>query len=279
MRSFAGKLALVTGGSSGIGLASARRLAGEGAHVILVARDATRLEQARLEVAGCAREAGQRIVACSLDVADHAAVRTRIPALCSEHGAPDLLINCAGRARPDYFERILPEQLDDTLRVNLYSAFHVTQAALPFMRGRGGHVVNVSSIAGFLGVFGYADYSAAKFALIGLSEVLCSELRPHKIRVSVLCPPDTDTPGLVAENETKPPETRALSQGAKLLTADAVAEALLRGVRRGRFLIIPGLDGKLIYLLKRLWPGAVRFFMHRTVRGAQAVRSTGARAG
>lgn len=97
---------------------------------------------------------------------------------------------------------------------------------------------------------------------------------PHKIRVSVLCPPDTDTPGLVAENETKPRETRALSQGARLLSADAVAASLLQGVRRGRFLIIPGLDGKLLYLLKRLWPGAVRFFMHRTVRSAQAAPPT-----
>jgi NAD(P)-dependent dehydrogenase (short-subunit alcohol dehydrogenase family) len=158
VRSFAGRRALVTGGSSGIGLATARHLAGEGAHVLLVARDAARLEQAQREVAGCARNPDQRIATCSLDVADHAAVRAQIPVLCSEFGAPDLLINCAGRARPDYFERISPEQLDETLRVNLHGAFSVTQAAPPFMRERGGHIVNVSSIAGFLGVFGYADY-------------------------------------------------------------------------------------------------------------------------
>ena len=184
----------------------------------------------------------------------------------TELGAPDLLINCAGRAVPDYFERIGAAQLDETLRINLAGTWHATQVVAPHMRARrSGHIVNVSSLAGLIGVFGYTDYCASKFALIGFSEALRAELRRDGVAVSVLCPPDTDTPALAAENRTKPPETHAVSAGASLLSADAVADALLAGIARRRFLIIPGREARLAYLAKRLLPGLVTWVMDRQV--------------
>jgi short-subunit dehydrogenase len=84
----------------------------------------------------------------------------------------------------------------------------------------------------------------------------------------VLCPPDTQTPGFDVENRTKPAETRAISEGAKLLTADAVAKAAIAGIERGRTVIIPGLDGKLVWYAKRFLPGLVEWTMNRSIRRA-----------
>ena len=123
-----------------------------------------------------------------------------------------------------------------------------------------------ASLAGLIGVFGYTDYSASKFALVGFSEALRSELKAYNITVSVLCPPDTDTPGLAIENRTKPEETRAIAAAAKVMSPDAVADALIRGMARRTFLIIPGVDGRLSVLAKRLFPGVVERIMDRTVR-------------
>jgi short-subunit dehydrogenase len=180
-----------------------------------------------------------------------------------------VLINSAGRARPDYFDRIPCEQMDATMRVNFYGVWHSVSALLPHMKQKGGHIANVSSIAGFLGVFGYTDYCASKFAVMGFSEALRSEVKPYDIRVSVLCPPDTDTPGLAAEEGTKPEETRMIAANAKVLQPEAVAKALIKGIERGRFMIIPGLDGKFTWLIKRLFPRLVDAVMDMKIRKAQ----------
>jgi len=143
------------------------------------------------------------------------------------------------------------------MRSNLYGVRNTVSALLPILKERRGYIVNTSSMAGFLGVFGYTDYSASKFAVVGYSEALRMELKPYGVRVSVLCPPDTDTPGFQAENRTKPPETVAVSAGAKIMRPEDVAEALIGGMRRERFMIVPGFDGKFTFFMKRLFPSLV----------------------
>lgn len=269
MTTFDQRLAFIPGGSTGIGLAAAERLAARGADVAIFARRREPLEAAAAAIAARRRRPEQRVVWRQCDVADADQVAAVLGGAVAELGAPDLLVNCAGRAVPDYFERIGTAQLDETLRINLAGTWHAIQVVLPHMRARGrGHIVNVSSLAGLIGVFGYTDYCASKFALVGFSEALRAELRPHGIAVSVLCPPDTDTPALAAENRTKPPETHAVSAGASLLGADAVADALLAGIARRRFLIIPGREARLAYLMKRLFPGLVTWVMDRQVARA-----------
>jgi short-subunit dehydrogenase len=130
----------------------------------------------------------------------------------------------------------------------------------------GSTIVNISSFSGLLGTFGYSSYAASKYAVIGLSEALRNELSPRNIRVSVLCPPDTDTPQLAEENRHKPPETKALSGKAGLLSPEFVAASLFRGLKKGKFIIIPGLQSRLIYLLKRLFPSVVYAMIDSTIR-------------
>lgn len=268
--SFSGQTAYVFGGSSGIGLETARLLCGRGCHVVLFARNRRGLDQALAELDRSRVAAGQVFGCREIDVSDDSAVRRVAADAVSVFGVPDLLINCAGRARPGVFEEISAEQFDETMKINLYGARNTCAALVPRMLERGGgQIVNVASIAGFLGVFGYTDYAASKFGLVGFSEALRSELKPQGVLVSVLCPPDTDTPGFAEENRDKPPETRALSEGAGVMSAATVAQALLRGIERGEALIIPGAAGRFTYLMKRFAPSLVESFVDQVVRRVQ----------
>jgi 3-dehydrosphinganine reductase len=191
-------------------------------------------------------------------------------AAVAESGAPGLLVNSAGRALPYRFADLTYEQFDATMKVNLYGVWNAVAALAPAMKERrSGHIVNVSSVAGFVGVYGLTDYCASKFAVVGFSEALRQELRPYGVGVSVLCPPDTDTPGFARENLTKPEETKAVSSGGGLMQPDEVARALLDGVRRGRSMIVPGGDGKLTYFMKRHAPGVVDAVVARSIRRVQ----------
>jgi 3-dehydrosphinganine reductase len=115
-----------------------------------------------------------------------------------------------------------------------------------------GYIVNISSGAGYLGLFGYTAYGAAKYAVRGFSDVLRAEVKPLGIHVSVVFPPDTDTPQLAYENKFKPFETRAITGNGGVLPADKVAKDILRGVERGKYVIVPGLQNSIAYRLSGL---------------------------
>jgi len=264
-----GKTLYITGGSAGIGLALARQASAKGAHVLLLARDPARLADA----VGAVREvatAGVRVDARALDVTDRPRVATVLAEAVRSFGAPDVLINNAGRALPRAFDDVSAEQFDATLRLNLAAPRDTIAALLPHLRARRGAILNVSSVAGLIGVYGYTDYSASKFGLIGFSEALRQELKPDGVSVQVLCPPDTDTPGFERENVAKPAITKALSQGASLLSADDVARAALAALGTSTFLIVPGVQGKLAAWAKRLAPGLLAWGLDRVVAKARA---------
>ncbi|MBN2048869.1 MAG: SDR family oxidoreductase [Spirochaetales bacterium] len=263
----------VTGASSGIGFAIARELVLRGANVLLIARDPQKLDRAAKELSSIRISETQVIKTLSCDVSDKKLTEEHLAKEVKELGIPRLVVNCAGMAYPDYFEKIPYDRFKKTMEVNLGGIWNVLQALVPEMKTRGGTIVNISSIAGFLGVFGYTAYGASKFAVFGLSEVLRAELKPSGIRVHVLCPPDTDTPQLAEEEKTKPPETRAISGHAKLFSPDDVAKALFRGLRRKRFLIIPGVSGKAIYFLNRFFPGLVHSVMDKDIKKARDQRN------
>ena len=265
MDSLADKKVFITGGSSGIGLCSAESFVREGAHVCLFARNQDKLENAAEQVREIAK-ANCKVACYALDVANNSQVETVMDRAVTGFGAPDILINCAGRARPMVFMDISFEQFDETMKINLYGVRNTTAALVPHMLKNGGHIVNVASVAGLIGVFGYTDYCASKFGIIGFSEALKRELEGLGVGVSVLCPPDTDTPGLAEENLTKPPETLAISESACLLSADKVATALIAGIKQKKFLIIPGMDGKISWLAKRFCPWLVDYTMKRTIK-------------
>ena len=271
------KTALVTGGSSGIGYAVTKRLVESGVDVVLIARNSEKLDSAissiRREIeegekvkgraAGTERTNGT-MDSLPLDVSKRGEVESRLPEFMEGREGPALLVNSAGIAYPEHFSRIPYEKFRSIMEINVEGTWNCTQVALPHLTA-GSHIVNVSSIAGFVGTFGYTAYSASKFAIVGFSEALRNELSQRRIGVSVLCPPDTNTPQLEEEERTKPDETRAIAGNAGALEPDMVAETLLRGARKGTFFIIPGLQGKLIYYIYR----AVPRLIHRIEDGEE----------
>jgi len=268
MKNFKNKKIFITGGSSGIGLSIAELFSSMGADVMIFARTKDRLKQALEKIEMKRVSDKQRFSFMAMDVSDNKNVEKTFSNAVKDFGIPDVLINNAGRAYPNYFEEITYSQFEETLKINLHGIWNTIATILPHMKEKGGYIVNVSSIAGFIGVFGYSDYSASKYAIIGLSEVLASEFKRYNISVSVLCPPDTDTPGFHEENKTKPEETKAISAKAGIMNSEKVAMSLVKGMRKKRFIIIPGLDGKFTYLAKRLFPKLVRHIIERTIRNA-----------
>jgi len=268
---FEGLNIYIVGGSSGIGLATAELLSARGSNVIIFARGRERLEEALERISGKAVKESQRFAFKQMDVTLHDEVTRVMGEAVEEFGPPDILVNSAGRAYPDYFENISYEQFDETMKVHVYGIWNTVSALLPHMKEKGGYIVNVSSLVGFMGVFGYSDYAASKFAIIGLSEVLRSELKRYNIGVSVLCPPDTDTPGFAVENRNKPPETQAVSESGGLMQPEEVAGEILKGISKGKFFIGPG-SAKMIYRLKRFFPWLVDMVMDRDIRKVQKAR-------
>jgi 3-dehydrosphinganine reductase len=247
---FKNRIALVTGGSSGLGLATAKLLAAQGAHVWLVARDQARLATALAEVQSARVDPHQSFGATSADLSDPARAAAAVQDVTQAIGLPDLVINSAGGAMPGYCQELDPSVYREMMDINYFSTVYTVRAVLPGMIARrSGHIVNVCSQATLVGVFGYTAYGAAKAAVRHFSDVLRFEMKAHGIRVTLVLPPNMDTPGLARENLTKPAETHSIEGSAKTLTPEEAAKEMLNGVAHNRYMVIPGLEGKLYYWL------------------------------
>ncbi len=201
MGKLAGKVALVTGGSRGLGAATARALAELGAAVALTARG---IEGCH-EVAGTITDTGGKAIALACDVADYASTAAAVAAILEQLGGVDILINNAGVIDPeDTIEDSDPAQWDDNIRINLVGAFNATHAVLPHMRARGGGaIVNVSSGAAHRPVFGWSAYCAGTAGLAMLTRSIDLEFGEHGIRAYGFSPGVTQTDMQVKIRERK----------------------------------------------------------------------------
>jgi 3-oxoacyl-[acyl-carrier protein] reductase len=194
----AGKVALVTGGSKGIGRATVLALARSGADVALsysAPADARAGHPGIAEeTAEEARALGVRAVSLDADIADPAAAQGMVDATVEQLGRIDIVVNNAGIARDNLAVRMTNAEWDLVIAIDLSAAFHVCRAALrPMLRQRSGRIINVSSIAGVIGNPGQANYSAAKAGLIGLTKSLCREVGSRGITVNAVAPGFIDT--------------------------------------------------------------------------------------
>jgi NADP-dependent 3-hydroxy acid dehydrogenase YdfG len=200
------KIALVTGGGSGIGLAVAQAFLHEGARVAIAGRNADRLRQAAQTL-----QAGDRLLTCPADVADPQQVETMVQQVNARLGPIDIVVNNAGvNLKERTFRELTPEAWQRLLRANLDGAFYVTQAVLPAMlQRRDGILIYISSIAGKrASPLGGTAYSASKFGMSALGLCLAAEEKDSGIRVSVIYPGEVDTPILESRPNPVSPEQR-----------------------------------------------------------------------
>jgi 3-dehydrosphinganine reductase len=172
-------------------------------------------------------------------------------------------------AHPGYVQDLDLDIFTWMMEVNYFGTVYVTKELIPAMLRRGsGFIVNISSVAGFIGTFGYTAYGASKFAVRGFSDALRAEMKLHNIGVALVFPPDTQTAQLEYENKIKPAETKALAGNTSVMTAEDVATEIIRGIERGKYIILPGLESKLIYRLNSIVGGGLRYYMDQVVAKA-----------
>ena len=244
----------ITGGMSGLGLALARRYLRRGASVAIF--DLALADDTLRTLEADRRDAGQTVAAFAVDVTDARALAEAVADAHAQLGAPTLAIHCAGiqRARP--FEELAAEHFEQVVNVNLCGSRHFAAAVLPLMAA-GSRLALVSSMAGFAANYSYAAYCASKFGVIGLGRVLRLEYKPRGIEVSLICPPEVDTPMVVEEIKHMHPVSRRLKDLGGTLSLDEAVDAILAGLDAGRGLIIPGGKAKLTYFCSRYLPDAL----------------------
>ncbi|KAF8401656.1 hypothetical protein HHK36_012602 [Tetracentron sinense] len=238
-----GRHVFITGGSSGIGLSLAHQAASEGARVSILARNPDKLEEARNSIR---LSTGIEVAIFSADVRDLEAVQRAI----NEAGPIDILICNQGVFVPQELEMQEIETVKFMIDVNLMGTFHLIKAALPGMRNRGNRgpasIALMSSQAGQVGIYGYTAYSASKFGLRGLGEALQQEVIADNIHVSLIFPPDTETPGLLEENKRRPQLTSIIAASSGAMKADEVAKKAISGIKSGTFIVPCNFEGLLL---------------------------------
>jgi 3-dehydrosphinganine reductase len=267
--SFEQQHVIITGGSSGIGKAIALKLARAGAHISIISRTPSTLDAAKAEIAAARVHLAQRVVALKADVAVATEVTAAIETAIAQLGPPDMLITSAGIAHPGHFRDLPLSVFEQTMATNYFGSLYSIKAVLPVMeQRRKGSIVLISSGAGLVGLYGYTPYSPSKFALRGLAESLRGELKPLGIHLAIAYPPDTDTPQLHAENRTKPLATQMITATAKTWSAEAVADAILRGLEQKAFEITPGLEMTLLAKLHSVIAPGFQWYCDRLVARA-----------
>jgi NAD(P)-dependent dehydrogenase (short-subunit alcohol dehydrogenase family) len=255
---FEGKLALVTGAASGIGRETALAFARAGADLVLCDVNEAGLE----ETSAAARILGRRVFVHRVDVSSREEMRAFAAAVHREHEAVDILMNNAGVGLGGGFLDTPLEDWDWIVGINLWGVVHGCHFFLPPMvaRRRGGHVVNVSSAAGYCATAQLAAYSTTKFAVFGLSEALRDELRPHGIGVTTVCPGIINTP-ITATARMRGPAAGESARAALVALyrrrnygPERVAANILKAIAKNRPVAPISPEAWTMYLMKRLSP-------------------------
>ena len=280
-QTLAGKRVFLTGAASGIGRATALRLAAEGAELFLTDINADGLAQTVAD----ARALGAQVAESrALDIADYDEVADFAAHIHARHPSMDMVMNVAGVSTWGTVDQLTHEHWTSMISVNLMGPIHVIETFVPTMlaAGRGGQLVNVSSAAGLVALPWHSAYSASKYGLLGLSEVLRFDLARHGIGVSVVVPGAVKTPlvhsaHIAGVDRDHPRVSRLVDLfHGHAISPEKVADKMLAGVAKNRFLIYTSHDIRALYLLKRAawWPYSAAMLRANVVL-TRALRPTG----
>jgi 3-dehydrosphinganine reductase len=256
--------AIVSGASSGIGFACAKELARRGQRLVLIARDAQRLETARIAVEMAGAPEALAVVA---DVTDAGACASIVNDLNERQARIEWLVTSAGDVEPGMFDELEMDAHRRQMDLNYFGTLNLTAPVARHMVARGsGRIVLVSSAAAVVGIAGYSAYGASKFAVRGLAEALRVELEPRGVLCSVAFPPDTQTPQLERERARRPAITAQIAAGAPMAEADDVAARMIADAARGMFILAPTRRLRAFILLGSLCAPLFRWRQRRLLK-------------
>ncbi|MEO9166663.1 MAG: SDR family oxidoreductase, partial [Aquihabitans sp.] len=276
MKNLDAKICMITGAASGIGRASALLVAGKGARLVLTDVDSSGLEKVAVE----AEAAGAEVLhAAPFDISDHEAVVAFAADVHAKVPSVDVVMNIAGTSIWGSIENLEHEHWQQMVDINLMGPISVLETFVPPMiaANRGGHIVNVSSAAGLFGLPWHAAYSASKFGLRGVSEVLRFDLAPHNIGVSVVCPGAVKTPlvntmRIIGIDQESPEVKKTQARFEKhAITPKRAAECIVSGIERNKYLVLTSPDIKIGHLAQRVFPPGYRLAMKRLNKELMAV--------
>lgn len=268
IRSLDGKKCLITGAGSGIGHATALVAAAEGAQLFLTDINEVGLAQTVEQIS---RAGGTVSFSKALDVSDYEAVASFAREIHAEFGSLDVVMNVAGISVWGTVENLEHRHWKSMVDVNLMGPIHIIESFVPPMveAGRGGHLVNVSSAAGLLALPWHAAYSASKFGLRGVSEVLRFDLKRHGIGVSLVVPGGVRTPLVgtveIAGIDRDDPRVRKLVRRfeERAVSPEKVASCILAGIKKNRYLVYTSADIRFGYWWARKFAPPYEFVMQK----------------
>ena len=248
--------AFITGAASGIGRSTAIAMGKRGAKLFLTDRNENGLKET---VEMISKGGGEVCKYKAFDISQYEAVKAFADEIHKEYGPVDIVMNVAGVALFAQIEDMTHEHWKKVININLWGPIHGIECFVPEMirAGKGGHLATVASTAGICGLPWHAAYSTTKFGLVGVSEVLRLDLMRHNIGVTVVCPGAVDTPmkqsaeliGINRESKYIKKKLKQFSEHA--VTPERVAELMIRGVEKNKFLVITSTDIKIMYFLKK----------------------------
>jgi short-subunit dehydrogenase len=255
-----GKVVLITGGSRGLGLVMARQLARKGARLAICARNSDQLDRARQELEGM----GAEVIAFTCDVTDRSQVQSMITDIRQHYGQIDVLINNAGVISVGPMETMNIEDYEEAMQTHFWAPLYTMLAVIPHMKARGGgRIVNISSVGGKVALPHMLPYSASKFALVGLSEGMRSELKKDNVLVTTVIPDLTRTGSPrnvnVKGNHQAEYAWFKIADSLPLLTqsAETAASRTISAIEQGEAEIVLTFSGKLVDAIHGIAPGFV----------------------
>jgi NAD(P)-dependent dehydrogenase (short-subunit alcohol dehydrogenase family) len=265
---------LISGAAGGIGSAIARRYARDGARIALLDLD----KEGLVSLADALSRDGASTLRLVCDITDEEACRRAVERVVGAWGRLDVLVNNAGRTHLSFVDETDASVFRRVMEVNFFGAVHLTQAALVPLAERGGSIAVMSSVAGFGPLSGRSGYAASKHALHGFFDSLRGELRAAGVSVTLVCPSFVRTDiGASALGADGGPATRARTEMGTPMEPDEVAEAVYRGVRRRRRLVVVPAMGRLAYLVSRVAPGLYERLMLRKLALSRGTRAASER--
>jgi NAD(P)-dependent dehydrogenase (short-subunit alcohol dehydrogenase family) len=257
------KLAFITGGGSGIGRRMAELLLDEGTSVAVFDRNNSAEVVSHLEAIAAKYPA----VCCTFftaDVTDENGLNNAVEQAVEAMGKPDFALNCAGIQIAKLFDELSREEFERVVAVNLFGSRNFAAATLPHMSS-GAQFSFIASLAGLVPSYSYSAYNASKHAVVGLAGALRLDYIERGIEISVICPPEVNTPMVVEERKTISAAGAKLKDTAGSLELGPACDYMMKQLKRGKYMIVPGFRARAVTVLARWLPSLMRSFSEHTV--------------